>query len=917
MRLNSPKTVLFAAMTLLAAILILGCSHGGSPVEPGIPTGLSAPAPGQASAVTSRMLWGLWDVNINPDTGQAEIIPLRGVMFNANVVRFLQPPLAPVNLVMIQVNPGTDFLNGYVDLDVTLQHPFPGLNQFRGFDVRGTVMGDGDVPFGFDPTVFRSGANGMQLLNPDGWTRWWNPTEFTTYDTILGYSQGAKAPSYHVSATVNPYKYFADNLEPDEALADLDLAERGSFTPADSVNTRRYIIQFPVNPGGPDFHFNYAIDASWTAPDFMYAPDFPVEAFPPEANTPEAWNCSIYTGDTTAWYVNDIAKGGSIKMSLEIYDWQGPYNMSGVPGEVGAIYAESPLFWDSPDLLPLATIKSGGPVSSVYNVEITDFNNMSSGTFPVWIAVQADDPANYAPQIDGDPYNFAWPDAPLRAYFQGYIDVSGVFPSDAPIIETVIPNQGEQSTVVSDLQIIGQNFQVGATVEFRFDASTTLNITDVQTVDPNLITCDVDCAGPLGFYDITVVNPDTQQDTADDIFEVIEVEEEIWWKSVMYNNRNIGTNPTVPGADPETLTQVWSSPAPGSKKYCTPVVADNKIFFTSNDTFWANASMTVFCYDLITGEQLWYHPIFLSDPTDNRAFGGPVWWRDDDGIGRVAVGGEQVFCYYADTGEEIWTFDATYLGTNMDWVSNQLQEYNGLVLARARWAVLYVLDFMTGDMVQEIDCSSGSEGGCGAKDDLVYISSNYYIDCANIYTGEMVWSTLLPNGAQITHWVNPTLANDRCYFSTYQGYVFCVATINEGSYVPGDIIWSWNDPTIPAGNNPFVGGTAVIGDRIFVAPAFSGNYIYCIQDMGDTGQLLWKSDTTGYFDASPVWSTAPSYPDGVVYCPDRNGYIRAWNASDGHEIWALYTGGELRAGITPILDYLVVTSGTDVTVFQD
>ncbi|HDS29509.1 MAG TPA: hypothetical protein ENN67_00555, partial [Firmicutes bacterium] len=580
------------------------------------------------------------------------------------------------------------------------------------------------------------------------------------------------------------------------------------------------------------------------------------------------------------------------------------------------ILAESPLLPDSPDILPLAYIEPGGFYSSVYNVEISDFNNSSSGTFPLWIAIEAHEPSNYAPQIDGDPNNFAWPDSPLRAYFRGYIDVSGVFPSDAPIIETVIPNQGEQSTVVSDLQIIGQNFQTGASVEFRFDPSTTLEVSNAQTVDESLITCDVDCAGPLGFYDVTVVNPDTQQDTAEDIFEVIEIEEEIWWKSVMYNIRNIGTNPTVPGADPETLSVVWTSPAPGSKKYCTPIVADNKIFFTSNDTFWANASMTVFCYDLETGEQLWSHPIFPSDPNDNRAFGGPVWWRDKDGLGRVAVGGEEVFCYYADTGEEIWKFDAVWNDKSMDWVSNQLQEYDGLVLARTRSNVLYVIDFMTGAMVTEIPLSSGSEGGCGAKDGLVYISSSNYIDCADIYTGEMVWSTQLPSGAQITHWINPTLANDRCYFSTYQGYVFCVATIHEGGYSPGDIIWSWNDPSLPPGSNPLVGGTTVVGNRIFVAAAFGGNHVYCIEDMGDTGQLLWKSSTTGYFDASPVWSTAPSYPEGVIYCPDNNGYIRAWDASDGSEIWAYFIGNELRAGITPILDLLVVTSGTDVKVFK-
>ena len=911
------RLTIIVPIIVFATIILIGCGGGDSPTSPNASNNTGLTGETSSSSGASRILWGMWDVYLDPATRQAEVVPMRGMAFNANVVKFLQPPVAPIQMLTIVINPDTSFPDGYVDLEVRIQHPFPGMNIYRGFDVRGIVMGNGEVPFGFDPGVYRSGPDDLQLLNADGLTRWWNPSEFTSYGTIFGYTQGSKAPGLPVSATVNPYKYFADGLEFDGPLTDLDLDQRGSFTPIATVNSRQYIIQFPIDPSGvPNFHFNYAIDASWFLPDAMYAPGYPVEAFPPDANVQEAWNCGIDTSGTTAWFVNDAAKGGSIKLKLEVFDWQGPHNQSGVPGEVIAIYAESPLLYDSPDLLPSAIILPSGSVSSVYEIEITDFNNTSAGIFPLWIAIEADNPPNYAPQIAGDPSAFGWPDEPLRAYFSGIIDVAGTFPSDAPIIDGVIPNEGTQSTVVTDLQILGMNFQTGASVEFRFDPVTTLSVTSVVTVDTNIITCDVDCAGPLGFYDVTVVNPDTQQGTADDIFEVTELEFEIWWKSVMYDVGNIGRNPTVPGADPDALSVMWSSPASGSKKYCTPVVADDKIYFTSNDTFWSNASQMVFCFDLYTGEELWSHLINPTNPNDHRAFASPVHWTGPDGIDRIAVGGDQVYCYDADTGVELWTFDSTWNNLNMDWSSNQMQEYDGLVLARTRWAVMYVIDFVTGTQVQEIELTSSSEGGCGAKDGLAYISSASYIECANIYTGEMVWSTQLPTGASITHWVNPTLANDRCYFSTYQGWVFCVATTYEGSFEPGDIIWSWNDPNIPSGSNPFVGGTAVVGDKIFVAAAFSNNYVYCIQDQGDIGELLWRSSTTGYFDASPVWSTAPSYPEGVVYCPDRNGYLRAWDALDGSEIWALNTGGELRAGMTPILELLVVTSGTQVTVFE-
>ena len=164
--------------------------------------------------------------------------------------------------------------------------------------------------------------------------------------------------------------------------------------------------------------------------------------------------------------------------------------------------------------------------------------------------------------------------------------------------------------------------------------------------------------------------------------------------------------------------------------------------------------------------------------------------------------------------------------------------------------------------------------------------------------------------------MNPSITEDRLYVSTYQGYVFAIAIEGNPDYTPGEIIWEWNDPNTGVGSDPLVGGTAVIGDKVFVAPAFNGNRVSCLQDLGDSVSLFWQSSTTGYFDASPVWSTAPSYPDGVLYCPDNNGYIRAYNATDGQEVWAYNTGGEFRAGVSPVLDALIVTSGTEVFVFK-
>jgi len=899
--------------------LILGCSGSSDDLNPFSP-GLTNPTPVKTSAANNRVLWGMYEISIDSTNQTADVNPLRGPMFNANVTKFLQPPSAPIHLLTVLVDPSSNFQTGELALYISLKHPFVGLQKFSGFDVRGIVIGDGSIPFRFDTSALRAGDENLKLVNPDGWTRWWNPSEFTSYDTILGYTHGAKAsPGYYGTATINAYKHFADNLDKDAVSIEGLAGTRGVFSDNPGLNTRRYEINFPVDPdtGMPVYKFGYAIDASWAVPSDDFLPEYPPEAFPPEANAQESWLVNINDAGTTAWYVDEDANGGSVQLSVTVYDWQGAWNHSGVAGEVAGIYLDCDLFNGTVDVVQDGMVSGSGIGASVWTVDIYDINLENSGAYDCWLGVEAFSPENYAPQIEADPSFFDWPDVPLMGYGFGKINVSPDFPNGPPEIAAIVPNQGTQSTILTEVQVFGVNFQDGALFEFAHEDSSTLDITNVVWINEGLIECDINCDGPLGFYDVTITNPDTQWGIFEDGFEVIEQEQgQIWWQSQMYNAQNIGRNPMTPGADPELLEERWSTPVGGDKKYCTPVVAGEKIFFTGNNGFYGNSSQFIACFDLFTGEELWAHPINPSNYLAHRAFACPVWWQAPDGKEYVVVGGDQVYCYEATGGIEEWSFDATYNDVNVDWISNQMQEWQGLALCRTRQAVLYVIDIVTGDMISEVELSSSSEGGCGAKDGLVYASSGKYVDCADIMTGEIQWSTLLDHDAGISHWVNPSIVEDRLYVSTYIGYVFAIAIDGNPDHLPGTIIWDWHDPSISPGSNPLVGGTAVIGNKIFAAAAFNNNYVYCIEDQGDTGVTFWQSSTTGYFDASPVWSTAPSYPDGVVYCPDRNGYIRAYDAADGNELWAFNTGGEFRAGVSPVLDALIVTSGTNVFVFK-
>ncbi len=433
-------------LVLILLFTAYGCGgKGRSPLTPGPPSSDGAIAPlaerQAADSGSSRVLWGFYEVSIDGSTLEVEIVPSRRSMFTANVTHFLSPPVSPRHCLAIEILPGSDIPNRYLDINVTLVHPFQGLNQYKGFDVRGIFMADGSHVSEHDPAIRYGTAerNEAYMLNPDGYARWWNATEFTDPMPVLSFVNGALASDPNPTATLNPYKYFADDLPYDANVADLPVDSRGVFSPTANGRTREYQIQFPKGTG-PSFQFNYAVAASWEEPDPEWAPDYPINSFPPEAQCQEAYHVVVDTSDSTAWY-KDGESGGEIRLSIEVFDWQAIANPDGLPGEIAAIWVESSLMNHPVDILPLATYTDGSqPTSGVFQVNIASdmLNLTASGDFPLLLSVESADPSSYQPQIPGGD-SFIFPDGPLAAYTIASVTVDeGVQP-----LILVQPNGGE------------------------------------------------------------------------------------------------------------------------------------------------------------------------------------------------------------------------------------------------------------------------------------------------------------------------------------------------------------------------------------------------------------------------------------------------------------------------------------------
>jgi hypothetical protein len=117
-------------------------------------------------------------------------------------------------------------------------------------------------------------------------------------------------------------------------------------------------------------------------------------------------------------------------VALEVFDWQGATNPLGVPGEVSAIWVESPITAAPVNILPAATFSTGSqPTSSVFETDLisSQLHIVSGGDYPVLICVESTSPNTYQPQIPGGE-SFIFPDAPLAAYCMGTVFVSGEQP---------------------------------------------------------------------------------------------------------------------------------------------------------------------------------------------------------------------------------------------------------------------------------------------------------------------------------------------------------------------------------------------------------------------------------------------------------------------------------------------------------
>ncbi|HDS29512.1 MAG TPA: hypothetical protein ENN67_00570, partial [Firmicutes bacterium] len=297
----------------LISIMVISCSGGGTiPTSPGTNPDLTAGLNSRGTnASGNTQLWGYYDVFIDIEKMEATAILNRTAMFTANCVNILNGTMnSGVYLEIYNVDNQADYLG--LNLKISLRHPFPGLDHFAGYDVRGVFMGNGSGTMNYNPALkypvagidqsFEpdpsdpDGSNG----HPDGYTRWFNFSEFQGPGMkLFTYTKGNLSPAaFEGTATLCPYKYFADNLATNEPVADWlenNPGKHGVFS-AGAVNSRDYRLRFPKSM---PVIFGYAVVANWSGPDIH------------PSNAPEAVACRMEQTEAP-YYLDSSNWGGNI-----------------------------------------------------------------------------------------------------------------------------------------------------------------------------------------------------------------------------------------------------------------------------------------------------------------------------------------------------------------------------------------------------------------------------------------------------------------------------------------------------------------------------------------------------------------------------------------------------------------------------
>ncbi len=331
------------------------------------------------------------------------------------------------------------------------------------------------------------------------------------------------------------------------------------------------------------------------------------------------------------------------------------------------------------------------------------------------------------------------------------------------------------------------------------------------------------------------------------------------WPSFQRNGLNLGATDI---SGPNTNAVGWIFDTGTKEIAASPVVTQNKVIITNwGGTFCLNEK----------GELLW------RNIEVNGVFSPTI------GYDKVLVGGKDGYLYSLNitNGEILWKTQITS-NPGLSGVASPAKIVNDRIYLgsfdfNGGTGYLYCLREDDGQILwKNTTLSSVYFSSPAILEDKVFVgtmglynSSNlqwnppYGLFCFNAKSGELLWNYSVDGSVGSS----PTIVDEKVLFTSKDGYLYCLDTID------GDLEWRKN-----IGNS--VSSPAFWQDKIFVGSGEMNNegMFYCL-DMN--GEILWEFKPNGGVQSSPGIAGEFVYFSTNV----KNGTVYCLNLSEGQLVW--------------------------------
>lgn len=492
-------------LVLLFLIFFMGCNEADNPVTPTS----SADQLVAAQNISQPVLWGYYDIFIDPESETVEVAVNRSAGFTLNLLNTLNNVPNSVKLYLNSISEHPDYWD--IDIDIGISHPFPDHPEFAGYDVRGVFMGNGsgisevnsDLRYALrdvDQMMFTNPDTGFG--GPDGYTRWFNKPEFSMGGMpLFQYTPwNISPPDFNGNATLNPYKYYADGIGVlDDTFTWLiaNADQRGVFSQS-SYSVRNFYLRFPKTVG---LQFGFAVLANWEGIDIH------------PANAPESPVVKVH--DTSKiYYVDEFTKGGNLKLDIDIFGWE--FQPSDIHIESTVLSA---LFSS-----PATDIAVGSTeLYTTYRVDIPADGMTSHVGNEMFIYAEYD---QFDYSNDFGVQNLADED-PLTAVFRHDVSVSSVYCPDVTF-DSIDFDPPNGLTLVfqwmyTGIEIYGSGFYGSTGLKVEFQGLDPVPVSNVVSNGTDTIILDADFTGTLigQPYDLYIENECGNSIIVPDLFTIM------------------------------------------------------------------------------------------------------------------------------------------------------------------------------------------------------------------------------------------------------------------------------------------------------------------------------------------------------------------------------------------------------------